>query len=474
MALWRKKSTPPPPPPSGPGGPPSAGGRADERVYDDPPTRFLSGDPLQDRRQVRVLLDAIARVSESRDLESLLEHVVDSAVSTTGAEQGLLVLLDDEGRQTVRVARRLDPGGAGALAVEGPVKYSTSVVARVLADDEPLRTTVDNEAEARELGTSVFDLKLRAVMCVPLTPGRDHPSRSHLRGALYVDSKAATRSFTDEDLALFSALAQHIAIALENAHLNLEALEKVRLERSLEIASEIQEGLMPKAPPEIDGYELFGWYRPAEHATGDFYDFVVTRDGRLAVVVGDVTGHGIGPALVTATAQASLRSYAKILGDPGEVVTQLNQDLCERLDDGMFLTLFVAFLAPDGQVHYVNAGQTPPLLWRKQGGAIQALAGTGPALGMMDDFEYQSEGPIALEAGDRLILLTDGLVEARHRDRPDRLFGESGVRATLSELLLSDPSAQALTEGLVQGVLEFAGGRREDDMTVVTVRRRAT
>jgi len=467
MALWRKKQSPPPVLPG------SGAGASEEPQYDDPPTQFLSGDPLRDRRQVHVLLEAIARVSESRDLESLLEHVVDSAVETTGAEQGLLVLLDPSGEQSVRVARRRDELSGTAASVEEGVKYSTSVVGRVLESDVPLRTTVDNEAEARELGASVFDLKLRAVMCVPLSTGGDQ-GKAHLRGALYVDSKAATREFKDEDLSLFSALAQHIGIALENAHLNLESLEKARLQRSLEIASEIQEGLMPKAPPELAGYDLFGWYRSAEHATGDFYDFVPTRDGRLAVVLGDVTGHGIGPALVTATAQASLRSYAKVLPDPGAVVTMLNQDLSERLDDGMFLTLFVAFLAGDGSVQVVNAGQTPPLLWRKADGSIETLKGTGPALGMVEDFEYTAEGPLTLGPGDTLLLLTDGLVEARHRDRPDRLFEEQGVRAVLSELGSTDSTAQHLTETLVKGVLEFAGGQREDDMTVVTVRRTET
>lgn len=471
MAFWRKKKPaarakphsplPPDPPPQ-------------QDPLDDPyldaPTQFLSGDTLRDRKQVRVLLEAIARVSESRDLESLLADVVDSAVETTGAERGFLVLLDRSEEQIVRMARSRDAMSGTTAGLGADVKYSTSVVKKVLEESNPLRTTVQSGSNNLDLGASVFDLKLRAVMCVPLlTEGIE---RAYLRGVLYVDSKAATREFQDEDLSLFSALAQHIAIALENAHLNLESLEKARLQRSLEIASEIQEGLMPKAPPELTGFDLFGWYRPAEHATGDFYDFVRTSDGRLAVVVGDVTGHGIGPALVTATAQASLRSYAKVLPDPGAVVTMLNQDLSERLDDGMFLTLFAAFLSEDGSIQVVNAGQTPPLLWRKADGKIETLKGTGPALGMMDDFTYEAEGPITLDPGDTLILLTDGLVEARHEDKPDDLFDEEGVREVLAENAALNSSAQELTETLVEKVLEFSGGLREDDMTVVTVRRK--
>lgn len=459
---------------SGPGSRPHSPG-------DDSPTEFLSGDPLQDQRSVRLLLEAIARVSESRDLESLLDYVVDRSVEATGAERGFLILVDSRtGEQVVRVARERDVGKpeSGRSLSGEEVKYSTSVVARVLEHEAPMRTTVQSDAEALELGASVFDLKLRAVMCVPLTPNRDaerSPGEGQRNerqsGALYVDSKAATREFKDRDLALFFALAQHIAIALENAELNLQSLEKVRLERSLEIASEIQTGLMPKAPPQVEGYDIFGWFRPAEHATGDFYDFVKTKDGRLAVVLGDVTGHGIGPALITATAQASLRSYAKILPDPGSVITMLNQDLEERIDSGKFVTLFMGLVGADGRFDYVNAGQTPPLIWRKATQTIESIPGTGPALGMMGDFEYEAAAPLMLEPGDRIVAFTDGLVEARHRSRPDRFFGEEGVRAVMAEIAYSDPTAEELTEMLVKSALEFSEGVREDDMTVVVVRR---
>jgi sigma-B regulation protein RsbU (phosphoserine phosphatase) len=458
MVFWKKKGAP-----STPSAP-----AAEVASSPGPKTEFLTGDAFKDRRSVQVLLDAIARVSESRDLDSLLDYVVDSSVEATGAERGFLVMLDDEGQQTVRVARQ--KGGADVPADD--VKYSTSVVGRVLKEDAPMRTTVQSDAEALELGTSVFDLKLRAVMCVPLTPHHEHDKPSGLnRGALYVDSKAATREFKDEDLSLFFALAKHIAIALETANLNLQSLEKVKLERSLEIATEIQSRLIPPVAKSIPGFDVHGWYSPAEHATGDFYDFVLTRDKRLAVVVGDVTGHGIGPALITATGQASLRSYARVLKEPSEIIMSLNQDMMERMDDGMFLTLFLGIFAEDGSLRLVNAGQTPPLIWRHATKEIESIAGTGPAIGMMDEFEY-TEGPaMTLHPGDLLVAFTDGLVEARHTSRPDRMFDESGIRAVLSDVGSRGLSAKEVTEEIVASVLEFTGGEREDDRTVVAVRR---
>lgn len=418
---------------------------------------------------MQVLLEAIARVSASRDLESLLDYVVDSATATTGAERGFLVLIDEaSGKQVVRVARQ-----KGGEPVTSDLRYSTSVVEKVLTSEVPIRTTVQSDAQALELGVSVFDLKLRAVMCVPLKPQEEevqHHSILH-KGCLYVDSKAATREFKDEDLALFHALAQHIAIALENASLNLQAVERAQMEKSLEIAAEIQGGLMPQKPPEIPGLDVFGWYRAAEHAAGDFYDFVKTRSGGLAVVVGDVTGHGIGPALITATAQAGLRSYVKVLPDPGGIVTMLNQDLAERMDDGMFLTLFLGVIDESCAIQVVNAGQTPPLIFRKATGTMETIAGTGPALGMMEDFEYKAGDPVQLEVGDVLLIFTDGVAEARHPANPDRLFDESGVRAVLSDIGHSGGTARELCEKLVRDVLTFCDGMREDDMTVLAVRR---
>jgi sigma-B regulation protein RsbU (phosphoserine phosphatase) len=429
-------------------------------------TQFLIGDAGRDRRSVEVLLEAIARVSESRDLEALVDFVVDSSIEVTGAERGLLVLVGAGGEQLVRVARQ-----EGVSLPREAVKYSTTLVGRVLEELEPIRTTVQSDAEALEIATSVFDLKLRAVMCVPLTAPDAERGDSSPQGALYVDSKAASRAFTPEDLSLFFALAKHIAIALENAHLNQQSLEKVRLEETLNIATEIQSGLMPKVPRTIPGFDVHGWYHSAEHASGDFYDFVPTKDGKLAVVLGDVRGHGIGPALITATAQASLRSYVRVLSDPAAIVRMLNEDLGERMEDGMFLTLFLGLFMKDGAVQVVNAGQTPPLIWRQASARIESVGGDGPAIGFTDDFEY-AEGPrLLLAKGDMLLAFTDGLVEARHASRPDRMFGEEGVRAILADAGPRGLGARELTESLVSSVLEFSGGVRDDDMTIVAVRR---
>ncbi len=425
---------------------------------------FLTGDEAKDRQSVQMLLDAIAQVSESRDLEALLDYVVDQAVEITGAERGLLVAREG-GELTLRTVR----GHSGKVLDEEDRRFSTSVVRKVLDSGEPLRTTVNSQAEAMELGESVFDLKLRAVMCSPVATD-DATEEESGELVLYVDSRAASREFRTRDLAIFAALTQHIAIALRNSRLHAQSLEKVRLEESIQIASTIQEGLMPSLPEDIGELDVHGWYKPAEKTSGDFYDFVRLDSGALAVVVGDVTGHGIGPALITATAQGHLRSYLRFVEDPGKLVTMLNQDMARHLDPGLFVTLFLAIVQPDGSLQAVNAGHTPPLWYHRADGRMDTIPGQGPALGMLDDFEYSSPEPAVLEPGDTLIAFTDGFVEARHHTYNERMFDESGMRAVLSDLA-REGTAREITEGIIQNILEFTGGIYEDDMTIASVRR---
>jgi serine phosphatase RsbU (regulator of sigma subunit) len=259
---------------------------------------------------------------------------------------------------------------------------------------------------------------------------------------------------------------------MENARLHFDSLEKLRLEQSLELASAIQRDLMPRVPNDLAGWDLHGWYGPAEKTAGDFYDFVRVKDGRLALVVGDVTGHGIGPALITATAQASLRSYLRMISDPGEVVTMLNQDLCERVEDGRFLTLFLALLRQDGKVDALNGGHALPFVWRRSSGKIETIGVGGPALGMIADERYSAHPPLHLEAGDVLVVYSDGLIEARDPEEKDDLLGEEGAKQVLAQIAARGDDAQAIALALVEAAMTKSRGQREDDLTVVVARRK--
>lgn len=428
-------------------------------------TQFLTGDSGVDRRTVQVLLEAIAQVSEARDLESLLVDIVDRSIELTGAERGLLLLEGKEGDLIVRVARTKE-----RKTLDDDLRFSTSIARRVFDQLEPVRATVQSDSQALELGRSVFDLKLRAVLCVPLAK-QGQSGKPH--GVLYVDSRAATRQFSRRDLGLFAALAQHISIALLNARLHLDSLERVRLQQNLDLASAIQRDLMPAATLSLPGYETAGWYRAAEGTAGDFYDVVKARGGKLALVVGDVTGHGIGPALITASAQAGLRSYLRLVEDPGDVVTLLNQDLCERIEDGRFLTLFLGVLGTDGSLRTLNAGHPSALLWRAAERRVQKLPRHGPALGMLPDERFQSEDLVYLQPGDVLVALSDGVLEARAPERPEGFLGEEGVCQLLVSAQERGLGARETALEIAEASMAHAGGTAEDDLTLLVVKRTA-
>jgi serine phosphatase RsbU (regulator of sigma subunit) len=435
-----------------------------------PPSQFLTGNAREDQRRTDSLLEEVAaisgrvaRVTGAADLDELLTYIVDASIARTGAERGLLILARKDGELEVRVARQ-----RGGRALQGETRYSTSAVKRVLETGEPRKDMFNSSGELEDLAASVVDLKLRALMCVPLEAGEGEVG---MRGALYVDSKAATREFDGRDLSYFSALSVQISVALKSAALHLESLERARLVQSLEIAKAVQSNLMPRVPRDFPGIDVYGWYLAAERTSGDFFDFFKTRDGRLAVVVGDVTGHGPGSALITSQAQASLRASLRVIPDLCEAVTMVNEDLTARMDDGNFVTLFVALFSPDGEVQVLSAGHTPPQLWSQATGDVRRISASGPAMGMMEDFPYDSAETFQMAPGDALLIFTDGLTEARPKHDPENFLGEDGIEERLRELAPGGSSAEQLTKDIVKRVLDFAGGHCEDDMTMVAVRR---
>ncbi len=461
MVFWRKKGKQAPTAP--------VEQRAEDLGAGVSSSQFLTGDAREDQRRTDSLLEEVAaisgrvaKVTGAADLDELLTYIVDASIARTGAERGLLVLAGEQSEFDVRVAR-----GRDGQPLKGEPRFSTSAVRKVLETRLPRKDMFNASGEGADLAASVVDLKLRALMCVPLETGDGDVGH---RGVLYVDSKAATREFDERDLSYFSALSVQISVALKSAALHIESLERARLERSLEIAKAVQSNLMPKVPRDFPKLDVFGWYRAAERTSGDFYDFFKTRDGRLAVVVGDVTGHGPGAALITSQAQASLRASIRIIPDLCEAVTEVNEDLSARMDDGNFVTLFVALFSEGGEVQVLSAGHTPPQLWNKRSGEVRRLSAHGPALGMMGDFPYDQCDTFKMEPEDTLLIFTDGLTEARPPDEPENLLGEDGLEKLFVACAAELPTAKQLTESVVQSVLDFARGNCEDDMTIVAVR----
>jgi serine phosphatase RsbU (regulator of sigma subunit) len=237
----------------------------------------------------------------------------------------------------------------------------------------------------------------------------------------------------------------------------------------LTVARDIQAGLLPTAAPDFPDFDIAGMSRPADLTGGDYYDWQVLPDGRLITVLADVSGHGIGPAIVMAVCRAYARASASLLSEPAPLMRRINQLLHTDLPADRFITLVIAVLDPAGRVELLSAGHGPILLYRAQTGQITQFGGDGLPLGVSAAEEYEPAIDLAMKPGDVLLLVTDGFHEfARAGD--GQLFGIPRLQAALTANAGHD--AAAILRDLDQAVRTFAAGSPQlDDMTAIVIKR---
>ena len=250
-----------------------------------------------------------------------------------------------------------------------------------------------------------------------------------------------------------------------------ERIERERLEQELQVARRIQQAALPASVPELEGWQITPFYRPAREVGGDFYDFHLLSEGRLGVVVGDATGKGVPAALVMSTACGMLQavSQASDPSSPGGVLVQVNEALSARIPTNMFVTCFYAVLDPErGTLRYANAGHDLPYLWR--GDKCEELRARGMPLGLMPGMSYE-ENEIVLDAGEAALFYSDGLVEAHDSQR--EMFGFPRLKALVAK---HGDEEGALGNVLLEELYSFVGDswEQEDDITLLTLRRSAS
>jgi serine phosphatase RsbU (regulator of sigma subunit)/predicted ester cyclase len=249
-----------------------------------------------------------------------------------------------------------------------------------------------------------------------------------------------------------------------------EARERERIEQELQVARRIQQELLPETIPELEGWRIAAYYGPAREVGGDFYDFLVFPDGRLGLVVGDATGHGMPAALVMATTRGMLRAVVQSLESPREVLARVNEALVADIPPSTFVTCFYGVLDPEsGRLVYANAGHNLPCC-RRQDGQVDELRARGMPLGLIPSMSYE-EKQTTLETGDSTLFYSDGLVEAHNPQR--EMFGVPRLRKLVAE---QDAEEGSLAGFLMDELRSFTGDRweQEDDITLLTLRRSAS
>ncbi len=248
-----------------------------------------------------------------------------------------------------------------------------------------------------------------------------------------------------------------------------ERAARERLERDMEVAREIQQGLLPTSAPPIEGFEIAGWSRPADETGGDYYDWQALPDGRLAVVLADVTGHGLGPALVTAFCRAYARAVFRQHDELPAALGALNGLLGQDLTGSRFITFVAALITPDDDTtHVLSAGHGPILHHRSATGEVTAEAAHAMPLGILPEFEFDEARPFTLAEGDVLALVTDGFFEWARAD--GRMYGTARLRESLARHAGGDPTA--IIGGLLGDLEAFVGDAvQPDDLTAVVIKR---
>ncbi len=262
----------------------------------------------------------------------------------------------------------------------------------------------------------------------------------------------------------------HVREAADEAVGHERAQQQVtNMRHDLEIARQIQIGLLPKQSPKLPGFDIAAMNRPADQTGGDYYDWQQLPDGRLAVALADVTGHGIGPAMVMAVCRAYARSTAPTTSDPAELLTRLNELIHEDLPADRFITFVVAVLDADGTTHLQSAGHGPTLLYRANDRSVEQFGGDGMPLGISPVETYGPTTTFQLAEGDVLVMLTDGFFEAS-RASDGQLFGIARLCDSLRER--ASCTAETMLHDIDETVRQFAAGTPQlDDMTAIVIKR---
>lgn len=391
--------------------------------------------------QLEALYDVGLAITSMLDMEELSEAILLRAVSLLDARRGALYLRDGDGY----VLQRTIGGDAAELAP---------------AEDPGLAALLAGE----EVGEQ------------SLLPGASHllvepiESESGRRGLLVVadkESRTGVGPFGRSDQRTLELFANQAAIALENARLHREALEKERLEREMELASEIQRRLLPTTLPEIPGFELSGWSRPAQQVGGDYYDVIELADGRCGVVVGDVSGKGMPAALMVSTVHSALRLLLDRHDVGPELVERLNRHIAETSTPNKFITFFLAAVdAAAGELRFLNAGHNPPLLVAP-GGEIRELETSGLPLGLLPDSTYGAD-TLEIAPGELLLIYSDGITEAVSPN--DEQFGIARLEEVVRRC--RDEPLPVIIRSIDRATAEFAAGMPQaDDQTLLVMRR---
>ena len=415
--------------------------------------------------QIECILEVSRVLGATDDERVVLRHVADCLRAVLHAERATVFRYRPEEDDLVAVVAH----GTDGTLDEDPAPIQVPLgkgIAGAAGANRAIINIPDAYADERFYRgvDEATGYKTQSILTVPLVT----PESDELIGVAQILNRA-NGPFTEADERLALAVASQSAVAMRRAHLMEDRLQLARVERSLDLAREIQQDTFPKTFPSPSGWECFGWSMPADQTGGDTFDVVATATG-LHLLVGDATGHGIGPALSVAQVRSMHRMAARLGSSPMHFIEHLNAQLHEDSRSSRFVTAWFGHVEADsGRLLSIAMGQGPLFLVRADG-TVESMEADAPPLGITPDMLVDEPTIIDLEPGDLFAIPTDGIMEALNAQ--DEEYGDERIAN-----LLAEHRALPLTELLekVRSDTELFHGDREpaDDRTVLVVRRTA-
>lgn len=413
----------------------------------------------QDSALLGLVIEAGQLLVDPGAPQETFDRVVEMVERVIPASRILVLEKEERGGSPVQRAARVQ--GTRALS---PLMLSRTMVRMVIEDGASLLTSDAQEDERFKNQQSIVAQDLRSAMAVPLLHNEE------IMGVLYVDTTDPVTSYTERDLRVLTLLGQMMGAKIANARLMEIQRERDRLQRELETAASIQQRLLPDTLPEVAGYELCGMQDTCEDVGGDLYDAGTIGGTRCQIVLGDVSGKGIGAALLMTDVLGAIRVLREADIAPQDLVGRLDRHLLQTTQSQHYVTLFLAELDPEThRLEYVNAGHPPAFLIHPSG-EVASLPSTGVPVGLIEmqvpgaKFERES---VDFPPGATLVIYSDGISEA---ERADEQFGEGRLASVLAECA-SKEAADTISHILAQ-VASFIGDQPQpDDVTLVVVRR---
>ena len=416
-------------------------------------------------RQLAALLEGLRALGGGRVLDDVLALVLDSAIDVTGAERGFIMLANRDRQLEFKLAR-----SRGKITLPGRTfETSRKIPEAVFATRE--QTIVEDllDGDFAELHTGTVALGIRHVLCTPLRLVRyveqaDERCADEAIGVLYLDSRERGALKSSSARQALETLSAEAAIAIENARLYREALDKAKFEQELKVAAAIQRSLLPPAHRDGGFFSTAAASIACRAVGGDFFDYVDLPTSDFGFIVGDVAGKGAPAALLAAAVVGMFSAEATYRSNPADVITRLNHGLFRRAIESRFLTTFYGIIRTDGRFTYCNAGHNAPVL--VSAADVRRLETGGTVLGLFEGAAFEEE-IVVLQPGDLIVAFSDGVTEALNPSGDE--FTDDRLLASLDRSRGRPP--QEVLDGLLGDVRAFcADATQNDDLTIVMVR----